>query len=274
MLSEKESPFAKVVKSRDVTNLVGFFNERKSDSKWRDIRLRKALNYSINREELQKYAAKGNAFNLGGSIPFGAYGHNPNLSLYSYDTDQAKALLREAGYPNGFDITIITFESWKLETLVLRRMLERIGLRVQVEVMDHAALLKKIFEPVLDAPPESQSWDIAILHRWDWAGHPAIGFCAWALLHESGYSWMEFDSIYEEKWREMASTVDQDLEEEKIREMEQYIYDRAHFLFLYSPLMLYAANKQVSFVPYKWEWMNLKETSVTENHWSVRDKTD
>jgi peptide/nickel transport system substrate-binding protein len=81
------SPFAKVVKSRDVTWFGGTMNQRKRDSKWRDIRLRKALNYAINRKELWKYGAKGNAYNLEGFIiPVGAYGHNPNLTPWTYDT--------------------------------------------------------------------------------------------------------------------------------------------------------------------------------------------
>jgi peptide/nickel transport system substrate-binding protein len=67
-LKVAESPFAKVIKSKDVTLLLGWFNQRKRDSKWGDIRLRKAVNYAVNRKELWKYGAKGNAFNLGGYI--------------------------------------------------------------------------------------------------------------------------------------------------------------------------------------------------------------
>jgi len=94
------SPFARVVKSKDSTQTHSGINQRKEGSKWRDIRLRKALNYAINREELLEYGVKGNAFNLGGHIPPGARGHNPNLNLYTYDTTKAKALLAEAGYPD------------------------------------------------------------------------------------------------------------------------------------------------------------------------------
>jgi len=87
--------------------------------------LRKALNYAIKRKELWKYAAKGNAYNLGGFIPPGAYRHNPNLTLYTYDTTRARSLLAEAGYPEGFDVEIITYEACKLECKIMKRMLER-----------------------------------------------------------------------------------------------------------------------------------------------------
>ena len=52
--------------------------------------------------------------------------------------------------------------------------------------------------------------------------------------------------------------------------MVQYFYDRAYAIFIYTPLTLYAVNKEVNFVPFKSGFLNLKETSVTENHWSVR----
>ena len=47
----------------------------------------------------------------------------------------------------------------------------------------------------------------------------------------------------------MARTVNPEVQEEKIRQMVQYIYDRDYNLFIYSPLSLYAVNKEVDFVP-------------------------
>ncbi len=56
----------------------------------------------------------------------------------------------------------------------------------------------------------------------------------------------------------------------KIRQMVKYLYDRAYALFIYSPLSLYAVNKEVNFVPQKDAHLHIKETSVTDNNWSVR----
>ncbi len=71
-------------------------------------------------------------------------------------------------------------------------------------------------------------------------------------------------------WKDMARTVNTEIQEEKIRQMVKYLYDRAYVVFIYSPLSLYAVNKEVNFVPQKQEMLRLKETSVTESHWSVR----
>jgi peptide/nickel transport system substrate-binding protein len=270
-LKVAESPFAKVVKSRDVSALIGVFNLRKTDSKWRDVRLRKAVNYAVNREELWKYGAKGNAYNLGGHIPPGAYGHNPNLTLFTYDSDKARALLIEAGYPKGFEMKISTYEAWKLEAQIISKMLERIGLKAKFEALPFPEFMRKVYIPFLDRP-EKQDWDIILFFYVDWFSHTGGSFLPYFLIEESDQRWIEYDPVYEEMWRDMAMTFDSEAQEEKVKDMEQYIYDQAYHLFIYSPISLYAANKEVNLIPQKSLWLRLKETSVTDSHWSVRDQ--
>ncbi len=265
------SPFAKVVKSKDVTVLRGSLNQRKKDSKWKDIRLRQALNYAVNRKELWKYGAKANAYNLEGfPIPPGAYGYNPDLAPYTYDTDRARSLLSAAGYPEGFEVKIITTEGWKLEAQIIKRMLERIGLKVRFHVFTYPEYLRKMYMPILDKPPEEQDWDISILHIGDWFGHTGATFLTFNYLEESDWRWIEYDPVYEKMWKDMARTVDTKAQEEKIRKMVQYLHDGAYSLNIYSPLSLYAVNKGVNFVPQKYQWLRLMETSVNDKHWSVR----
>ena len=65
------------------------------------------------------------------------------------------------------------------------------------------------------------------------------------------YDGYEYDPVYEKMWKDMAGTVDEAAQDEKMRQMEQYLYDRAYAVFIYSPLNLYAVNKEVNFVPQK-----------------------
>jgi len=64
--------------------------------------------------------------------------------------------------------------------------------------------------------------------------------------------------------------VDREHQQALIRQMERHTHDYAYFLFLYNPIKLYAVNKAVEFVPHVSTTLNLTETSVTEEHWSVR----
>jgi hypothetical protein len=71
-------------------------------------------------------------------------------------------------------------------------------------------------------------------------------------------------------WKDMARTLDKDAQEEKIRQMGQYLHDRTYSFSIYSPINLYAVNKEVNFVPCKCGLVHRRETSVTDNHWSIR----
>jgi peptide/nickel transport system substrate-binding protein len=272
-LKVAESPFAKVVKSKDFTQTHSAINQRKKNSKWRDIRLRKALSHAINREELLEYGAKGNAYNLGGHIPPGARGHNPNLALYTYDTTKAKALLAEAGYSDGFEMTLITPEAQELEAQVMKRMYERIGLKVKLEVFPYPVWMRKVWYPT-EALALKQEWDVSVCYNNDSSGHSGVSHLVVPYLDSSNMRWIEYDAVYEEMWEDMAKTVDEAAQDEKMRQMEQYVYDRAYAVFIYSPLDLYAVNKEVKFVPQKCTSLRLKETSVTDNHWSVRPNNE
>jgi peptide/nickel transport system substrate-binding protein len=270
-----KSRYAKAVKSRDASAFLGTFNMRKTGSKWRDIRLRKALNYAINRAELFRYVAKGNAYNLEGfPIAQGAYGHNPNLTPLIHDTEKARSLLEEAGYTEGFEVKVITLEAVKLEAQIMKRMLERVGLRVNLDVLTFPEWYRKFYIPLLDKPPEEQEWDLSLFTWQNYYGNPAATFLNFVYLEESDFRWIKYDPIYEKMWEAMAKTVDVGAQEERIRELVKYVYDRAYSLSVYSPLTLYAVNKEVEFVPYEDSFLHFKETSVTENHWSVRGKND
>jgi ABC-type transport system substrate-binding protein len=236
-------------------------------------RLRKAVNYAINREELWKYAAKGNAYNLGGFIPPEAYGHDPDLEPYVYDTEKARLLLSEAGYPDGFDVEMITLEAWKLECQIMSKMLERIGLKVELHVYTMPELLKRFYLPLLDGPPEQQEWDIMIGFAANTSGHTATSFLSF-FPEESQWRWADVDPICDGMWKAIIGSPDVEAQEEKVRQMARYVYDKAYSPFIYSPLTLYAVNKDVDFVPQEFHYLRFKETSVTENHWSIRGQSE
>jgi ABC-type transport system substrate-binding protein len=71
-----------------------------------DVRVRKALQLSLNRFMLLTavYGGRGSVEN--GIYPHGLYGFNPALPELPYDLDEARRLLDEAGYTDGLDLTI------------------------------------------------------------------------------------------------------------------------------------------------------------------------
>jgi peptide/nickel transport system substrate-binding protein len=104
-----QSPFAKVVKTRgSLTTVLGLFNMRKTGSPWQDVRLRQAVNLAINREDLIRYATKGNGVIIPALVPAQRFGYDPALMPYPFEPDQTRHLLRAAGHPAGLPVLLIT----------------------------------------------------------------------------------------------------------------------------------------------------------------------
>lgn len=72
----------------------------------KDVRVRKALSKLINRDAIVSRVMEGLAIPAGQFLPEGFFGVSPKLKPEKYDVEGAKKLLKEAGYPNGFSLTI------------------------------------------------------------------------------------------------------------------------------------------------------------------------
>ncbi len=70
-----------------------------------DVRVRQAMNYAINREEINKIAAAGLGQPSCAPLPKEYWACDPaTQNFYPYDPEKAKKLLTEAGHPNGIDV--------------------------------------------------------------------------------------------------------------------------------------------------------------------------
>jgi peptide/nickel transport system substrate-binding protein len=265
-----QSPFATVVKNRgSLMTVFGHFNTRKARSPWRDGRLRQAVNVAINREDLIRYATKGNGVTIPALLPVQSFGHDPDLAPYAFDPDKARHLLREAGYADGFSLTMIASEDLEVQATVVSKMLEQVGLKMELQILDSAAFIRKTFLSSLEQPPEEQTWDIALTSTGD-----VNNFPVYLLYHDymlgGPWDWVSEEPELRRLYELVLGTVDRERQQALIRQMEQHTREHAYFLFLYNPIQLFAVNKTVSFVPYVTTRLILTETSVTEQHWSVR----
>ena len=72
----------------------------------KDARVRKALSKMINRPAIVERVMEGEAIPAGQLVPDFLFGATKNLKVEPFDPEGAKKLLAEAGYPDGFEITI------------------------------------------------------------------------------------------------------------------------------------------------------------------------
>jgi peptide/nickel transport system substrate-binding protein len=104
-----------------------------------DLRVRRALSLAINRDAIRDRIMDGFAEPAGQVMPAGASGNEPSIKPDPYDPAAARKLLAEAGYPDGFGITLhgpndrYVNDSKLCE--VIAQMWSRIGVKAAVETM-------------------------------------------------------------------------------------------------------------------------------------------
>ncbi|MES2361797.1 MAG: ABC transporter substrate-binding protein [Pseudomonadota bacterium] len=71
-----------------------------------DVKVRQALSLAINRKAITDRILQGTVTEANQWMPKNTFGYNPEVKDIPYNVEQAKKLLAEAGFPQGFQITI------------------------------------------------------------------------------------------------------------------------------------------------------------------------
>jgi peptide/nickel transport system substrate-binding protein len=135
---------------RQVPGLRGFgiyFDGRKPP--FSDKRVRQALNYAVDKDAIVHHILGGYASKLGGQLLTPAYaGWNPKLKDYPYDPERAKALLKEAGYPNGFEVNL-DFPTGRYSQTedvcqAVMGQLSKVGVKVNLKSFEYGTFVKSL----------------------------------------------------------------------------------------------------------------------------------
>ena len=106
-----------------------------------DLRVRQAILHSIDREEFQALVGRSITRPLTKPVPSGFLGQADSVPSYEFNPARAKALLREAGYPDGISLKVPSSQigSLRLPFELVMEQLRRVGIRLQVDFVDHRA---------------------------------------------------------------------------------------------------------------------------------------
>lgn len=111
-----------------------------------DVRVRKALQLALNRVALLDAVYSGRGTLENGIYPHGLYGYNPDLPDIPYDPEGARSLLAEAGYPEGFELTLSVNASSTQSEMSLMRLVAsmwgKIGVLATVEALEDSEFMR------------------------------------------------------------------------------------------------------------------------------------
>jgi peptide/nickel transport system substrate-binding protein len=146
----QDSPRAKLVEGRSlsvyfvIANLVNIAKDRPLA----DRRVRQALNHAVDRQAILASIMHNVGKPVATVCTEVMLGCDASIPPFVYDPERARALLREAGYPNGFDFSISTtsgaYPGDRDITLAVADQLNRVGVRTRVNVTEYGVQLKAV----------------------------------------------------------------------------------------------------------------------------------
>ena len=119
-----------------------------------DIRIREALNLAVDRQAIIDGLLDGATIAATQPAPEVVYGFNPALPPIPYDPDRARALLIEAGYPDGFKFVIEATAGSSANdsavNLVVAQYLKAIGVEMEIQTVNVNQIIRNVVEGTWD----------------------------------------------------------------------------------------------------------------------------
>jgi len=141
-----------------------------------DIRVRQALCHAVDKQQILDLAFDGYGKLIGTSIypDFGKYFDESLIDYYEYDVEKAKALLTEAGYPEGFSMTMTVPSNYKphIDTAeVLVQQLAAVGITAEIQLVEWETWVSDVyagrnFQTTVVGFDASTMTARALLERW------------------------------------------------------------------------------------------------------------
>lgn len=214
-----------------------------------DVRVRKAINYAINKEALAKVAFGGYAVPAEGVVPPGVE-FAVKLGPWPYDPKKARELLAEAGYSKGFESELwsaYTHTTAQKVIQFVQQQLAQVGIKVRVQALEAGQRVERVES--VQRPEDAGvrlyyvGWSSSTGEA-DWALRPLLATESWPprLTNTAYYSNPQVDAALQ---RALA-TSDHAEKAAAYRAAQEQIWKDAPWAFLVTEKVLYARSKSLS----------------------------
>ncbi|MCB2108807.1 MAG: ABC transporter substrate-binding protein [Rhodobacteraceae bacterium] len=208
------------------TNIVFLFGEGR-ETPLNDVRVRRALNLGVDLDRIIKQLLGGRTTVSSQPTVAAAFGYDPDIEPYTYDPDAARALLREAGYADGFAITLQTSGFGTSMLAIIQQIANdwaQIGVNVTVQ-------MKPVIRYLTDFVRGRYEADAMTLQ---WGAYPTLDSIQMTNLSSCRktvpwYCDQAIQPVIEEAWLE----TDPDKALALRRQVMRYYHDQAPGLFLF-----------------------------------------
>lgn len=165
-----------------------------------DVRVRRAMNYAIDREALIKDVLRGTADPEYQAVARANAAYRPANNLYRYDPEKAKELLAQAGYPHGF-ATSLSYPTSGSGNMVpipmneaLQQNLAEVGIKVKLEPIEWASMISSYYAGKIPGGADMINISLTMQQEGFWASF----FGGASPLNVSHYKNAEVDACFEQ----------------------------------------------------------------------------
>jgi peptide/nickel transport system substrate-binding protein len=228
----------------------------------KDKRVRQAMLYGFNRKGMTEQLMRSTATPAYGMLSAGTFAFDPAFDMYQYDPDKARALLAEAGYPDGFDVNmeIFIYGLGELSEQWFQRDMAAIGINVNLIKNEWIAYLGKWAAGLNDdTGMGTMGWGTSV-PSWTsvvsrCTGHPPNG------VNSGWYCNEEVDALFDK-----AVAIEDKAEAAKVyQEANRLIMEDAGFIPMYNDSQPVFLNKSVKgFVNPAENWFDFSTVYIEE----------
>ena len=132
----------KVVLQEETSLRISYLTINNCRKPFDDVRVRQAIHHAINKDALIAAAYGGLARKAANFLNPGYFAYKPDVKVYEYNPERAKKLLAEAGFPNGFETSLLYYsgEPWKVYGPIIQDQLRQVGIRMKLTMLDRATV--------------------------------------------------------------------------------------------------------------------------------------
>lgn len=220
-----------------------------------NIKVRQALCYAIDPQEIMTFVSDGKGKEIGSSMfpAFGKYFDESLNDIYNQDIEKAKTLLSEAGYPDGFefDITVPSNYQQHIDTAqVLVQEFEKIGVKANIKLIEWDSWLSDVYS--------NRQFTSTVV------GIDASSLTASALLQRftssSSKNFINYENAtYDETFDKAKSSVNDDEKTALYKECERILAEDAANVYIQDLPEFVAINKK--FTGYEFYPMYIQDVS-------------
>lgn len=228
----------RVDSAHSLRNITLIFDARVAPFK--DVRVRQALNYAVDKESIIKNILGGRGAVQATPSYEKTPNHNASVKPYPYDPEKAKQLLRDAGYPNGFEVEFHhPTGRWIKDvevTQAIAGMLEKVGVRSKLSTGEYTSFFNTwatgaykgmTMIGTLNQYDADQVFQLFLYSKGRWGAYVGAD--------------PKIDRLYEAQNTELDAPKRKQI----LHEMEQYVHDQAYWLFLYFQDDVFGVNKKL-----------------------------